>query len=195
MSAGARSASALLQIFIKWPSREPRVPKLIHNVTIEAFARRDTLGEMERAIDALVPVPMVIVRGTQWRRHPEKVRTRVYELPKRGVRFEESITTGSGDEIIILTYRFAKGRDMSVFGERLKGLEEAERRAILDDPDGCLDEEGRLLLRVSKRGLREGVLRLMRREEFLMLRVKLAAYPRNAETCRVVVRSLVEGRR
>ncbi len=164
--------------------------RLVHNVTLEVFSPPREVAAAERTLDALVPVPMVRVRETQWRWHPDKRKTKVYELPKRGVRVEES----DADGIAILTYRFSKQKDTAAFVRKVRaglGKEEAER--LLADLDGSLDGEGRLLLRLSRKALEAGRVRPMRHEEFVMARVNLAAYPKNGATCAAAARALLEG--
>lgn len=166
--------------------------RFVHNVTLEVFSPPEKLGDAERALDALVPVPMAAVRETQWKWHPAKRKTRVYDLAKRSVKVEESVTEGAEDTIVVLSYRFAKGKDTAAFVARLReGLGPKGGAGLLADLDACIDEDGRLLLRLSKAALAEGEVRLMEREEFVMVRVNLAAFPKNRETCEAAAAELL----
>ncbi len=164
--------------------------KLVHHVTLEVFVKTGgDLAAAERALDGLAPVPMADVRAVQWKWHPEKKRTRVYELAKKGVTLLESTTPGEDGPITVLHYRFRKRHDTASFLERVRGAAGKEAvEAFLDDIEEHLDEDGRLSLRFGQEALGKGLIELAAKGESVFARVNLAAFPKNRETCVAVAR-------
>lgn len=170
-----------------------RVAKLLHNVTLEVFVKaHDAITTADRALNTLVPVKMDEVRRAQWFWHPRKKKTRVYPLPKRGVRVEESETMGEEGELTVVSYRFSKQRDTQAFVERLHNLAPEEREELERNLTRHLDGEGRLFFRLNREALQTGTL-TFRKGPSVMVRLTLAAYPKNAVTLERVARQVVEG--
>ena len=169
--------------------------KLAHHVTLEAFVKAGgDLAATERALDTLAPVPMADVRSVQWKWHPEKRRTKVYELAKRGVTLLESATPGDDGPITVLHYRFRRRRDTAAFLARVRdGAGKEGMRALLDGLEEHLDEDGRLSLRFGLEALGKGVIRLAAKGESVFARINLAAFPKNRETCLAAARAALEG--
>jgi hypothetical protein len=157
--------------------------KLAHNITIEVFVKaNDSLAEAYAAIDALAPVPVKELHDVAFRWHPERERTKVYELPKKGVSLWEHPTPGEEGTITVLHYRFTKQRDTQAFLERLRTLSTSEREEFLKDLDEHLDSKGRLVLKFDREALAVGKLSFARIGG-VVARINLAAYPKNEETC------------
>lgn len=154
--------------------------KLAHHVTLELFVRP---GETEAAIDALAPIPLSEIRFTQWHWHPTKENTKVYEIKKKKILFVESTVTGEEGEIIILQYRFSKQHDTDAFLQRLQALPREELAVIAEKVDDYLDGDGDLLLKLNRKAAELGMLKL---GKGLLLRINLAAFPKNKETCKRV---------
>jgi RNA binding exosome subunit len=167
------------------------MPKLLHHVTLEVFAKaHDSVIAAYEALDALVPVPVKEVLATQWRWHPEKQRTKIYELPKQKVSMWEAETPGNEGPITVITYRFTKQRDTQAFIEKLRTLAPEERKDILEDPEGYIDAEGKLSLRLNRKALRERRLSVEKGPS-VMARLNLAAYPKNWDTCLAVAEEIL----
>jgi len=147
-------------------------------VTLELFVRP---GETERALDTLAPAPLSEIRAVQWRWHPTKERTKVYGLPKRGLLLVESVTEGEEGDIVVLQCRFSKQRDTDVFLKRLQELPNGEIEGLKENIDDYLDEDGDLILKLNRKAIELGMIRL---GKGLLVRVNLAAFPKNGETCR-----------
>jgi RNA binding exosome subunit len=152
--------------------------KLVHNVTLELFVRP---GETERALDILAPAPLSEIRAAQWRWHPMKERTRVYELPKRRLLLVESVTEGEEGDIVVLQCRFSKQHDTEAFLKRLQELPTEEIEGLKDNIDDHLDEDGDLILTLNRKAIELGMMKL---GKGLLARINLAAFPKNSETCR-----------
>ena len=113
--------------------------KLAHSVQIETFIKaNDTPARAEDALAHVVPVPVAELRAAQWRWHPERPRTKIYELPKRGITLIESVTPGDEGSITVLQYKFTKQRDTAAFLERLNALPHDELAVLRADIEGCL---------------------------------------------------------
>lgn len=157
--------------------------KLLHNVTLELFVKaNDSIGTAYRLLDKLAPLPVEEVRGVQWRWHPERQHTRIYELPKRAISLWEAETRGEEGTITVITYRFAKQRDTKRFVDRLREAPDEERATILANLEEHIDADGRLMLRINLEALRKDIISLAPGKS-LMARANLAAYPKNWETC------------
>jgi RNA binding exosome subunit len=152
--------------------------KLVHNVTLELFVRP---GETERALDILAPAPLSEIRAAQWRWHPTKEKTRVYELPKRGLLLIESMTEGEEGDIVVLQCRFSKQRDTETFLKKLHELPQEELEELKGNIDDHLDDDGNLILKLNRKAIELGLMRL---GKGLLVRVNLAAFPKNEGTCR-----------
>jgi|GEM_PF-3496908 len=159
--------------------------KLAHHITLELFIKAGgSLADAEKAIDTVAPVPMSEVRAIQWKWHPEKQKTKVYELAKRGVTLLESQTPGDDGPITVLHYRFRKQRDTTNFLERVRTESgKKELAAFLKELEEHMDEDGRLSIRLDKKALEEGKVKLATKGESVFARVNLAAFPKNWETC------------
>lgn len=161
--------------------------KLAHHVTLELFVRP---GEIEAAIDSLAPVPLAEIRLTQWRWHSTRENTKVYELQKQRVLLIESVSEGEEGDIIVLQYRFSKQRDTDTFLARLQELPEEELAAISKDVDHYLDADGDLLLKLNRKAAELGMLKL---GKGLLVRINLAAFPKNPRTCAAAARLALGG--
>jgi len=158
--------------------------KLVHHVTLELFAKAGD-DATERVLDTLAPIPMATVRESQWHWHPTKRATKVYEL--RGVRVEESETAGDEGTITVISYRFSRQRDINAFLAAARHL----FPALLERLDERLDGEGRLNFRLNKEALHRQTLSLQPGPS-VMVRLKLAAYPKNEAACRATARKVLE---
>lgn len=159
------------------------MPKLIHNVTIEFFSR----GASPTIIDPFVPIPLQTILQEQFKWHPERPHTKIYDLPKKGVSLWVQETDGDEGIIIVYHYRFSKQRDTNAFKDKLQQLDRSERQKILDNIDKHLDSKGRLQLRFSLDSFS-----LVESGECLMVKINLAAFPKNAETCKHVAMELLQ---
>lgn len=168
--------------------------KLAHHVTLEAFVKYgDSLSVTERAFDRLVPVPLAELHTVQWRWHPDRERTKVYALPKRGVTLFEAETEGEDGKIVVLQYRFTKQRDTAAFLERVRTeLGEEERRELLNHLQEYV-EGGTLSFRLNRKALELGLLKLAERGDCVFVRITLAAFPKKEETCAAVARRALGG--
>ena len=165
---------------------------LAHHVTLELFIKeRPAFHDPERLLDTLAPLPLATIREHQWRWHPTRVRTKVYEVRKRGVSLWESVTRGEEGPIRILRYRFTKWRDVKPFLQRLKKeLPREERELLVKELPRHLDGEGRFHLRLDAGALQEGRLRLAR-GACVACTINLAAYPKRWSACAVIAKSLL----
>lgn len=155
--------------------------KLIHYVILEVFQKEDPLS-----LNHLAPVPVEKLKEEQFRWHPEKNHTKVYELPKRGITLMESETPTDHGSLTVQTYKFEKNYDVKEFGEKLAKMPKEDRHRILNNLDEYLDESGRLLLRLSV----EEPLMLATRP-CIFARINLAAYPKNEETTAKVAQEIL----
>ncbi len=159
--------------------------KLVHHVTLELFAKAgEALATTERVLDTLAPIPLATVRESQWRWHPTRRATRVYELP--GIRVEESETEGEEGVMTVISYRFSRQRDINAFLAAARHL----FPALLERLDERLDGEGRLNFRLNKEALHHQTLSLQPGPS-VMVRLKLAAYPKNEATCRATAQRVL----
>jgi len=152
--------------------------RLIHNVTLELFVRP---GETEQALEQLIPAPLTEVRQVQWSWHPTKERTRVYEMKKRGLLLIESQTPGEDGPITVIQYRFSKQKDTVAFLRKLRELPEEEFEELKENVNNYLDASGDLALKLNRKAAELGMLKL---GKGLLVRINLAAFPKNDETCR-----------
>ena len=159
------------------------MPKLVHHVTLEVFSKaHDSIAAAYRALDALSPVPMEEVLKTQWRWHPDKEHTKVYNLPKKGVSVYEAETKANEGTMTVLTYRFTKQRDTNAFIAKLHDAPEEQREVLMTAIENNIDEEGKLKVRLDMAALDKGKVSFGG-ERQVMARMNLAAYPKNGDTC------------
>ncbi len=168
------------------------MPKLAHHVTLEVFTKaHDSVASAYRCLDFFAPVPMKIVLETQWKWHPEKKHTKVYDLQKKGILYVESETPGEDGALTVHTYRFDKQRDVKAFVDKVQELPKDARQGLLNNIENNLDSEGKLKLKFDKKALAEGKLLLGGTAEKVMARINLAAYPKNWDSCVAVAREIL----
>lgn len=96
-----------------------------------------------------------------------------------------------GNPIAILTAKVSRAADIRAFWGRVKA--EGQLGAVLSELGSRLDGSGQLFLRFDKQEAYRGRLRLVRHDDIVSVKGKVAAYPARRERALGVARSYLEG--
>ncbi|MFQ5908076.1 MAG: RNA-binding domain-containing protein [Thermoplasmata archaeon] len=96
-----------------------------------------------------------------------------------------------GNPITVLTATLSRAADIQSFWGRVKA--EGQLAPIVSELEHRIDGDGRLFLRFDKQEAYEGRLKLVRHDDVVSVKGKVAAYPARRERALEVARSYLEG--
>lgn len=96
-----------------------------------------------------------------------------------------------GNPITVLTATLSRSRDIRSFWARVKA--EGQLAPIVSELERRIDGDGKLFLRFDKQEAYEGRLKLVRHDDVVSVKGKVAAYPARRERALEEARSYLEG--
>ncbi len=144
--------------------------KLAHNIRISVFIKE---GEDEKTTEETLKT--LLPGNTE----------------KEKITIKKTIATGFNEKkIIILETTLEKERHTRKFLENINQELSPEDKKLLTTQENRLDENMHYYLRLDKEKLEEGIMRLTDKGNCYHIRISLAAYPKNKETAKKLIKEI-----